>query len=84
MHEACTSHESNKLFRVISSLNIPRLILSVYMMARIEFCYCLTQNLFVFISDLDHAVSEDVAGNFCLLQEFCISSRIVQSGAELP
>lgn len=54
------------------------------MMAGIEFCYCLTQSLFVFISDLDHAVSEDVAGNFCLLQHFCVSSRIVQSGAELP
>lgn len=42
------------------------------------------QFVFFFISDLDHAVSEDVAGNFCLLQHFCIFSGIVQSGAELP
>lgn len=60
------------------------LILSVYMMAEIQFYYCLTQSFLLFISDLDHAVSEDVAGNFCLLQYFCISSRIVQSGAEFP
>lgn len=75
----------NFLGLLVHSVFLDLLILSVYMMAEIQFYYCLTQSfIFFFISDLDHEVSEDVAGNFCLLQYFCISCRIVQSGAEFP